>query len=82
MPLIRKRQDWALWLDILKSIKYAYGIRDSLALYRIRKNSISENKILLLKYNWKIYYEIENFSFVKSVLLLLQFIYFFIKKKI
>jgi len=82
MPLIRKRQDWALWLDILKSIKYAHGIKDSLASYRVRKNSISENKILLLKYNWEIYYTTENNSIIKSVFLLIQFIYFYLKKKI
>ncbi len=29
MPLIRKRQDMGLWLNYLKVIPFAYGIRDT-----------------------------------------------------
>ncbi len=44
MPTIRKRQDYAFWLSILKKIDYAYGIQQVLANYTIRNQSISNNK--------------------------------------
>ncbi|SNQ44112.1 glycosyltransferase family 2 protein [Cellulophaga lytica] len=65
MPSIRKRQDYALWLKLLK-ITDAYGLNENLASYRIVSNSISSNKFDLLKYEWKIYREEEKLSFVKS----------------
>ena len=74
MPVIRKRQDWVLWINILKVIKNTKGLDDSLAIYRDRKNSISSNKIQMIKYNWKVYYEVLGFNKFKSVLLMLNFI--------
>ncbi|WBU90702.1 glycosyltransferase family 2 protein [Cellulophaga omnivescoria] len=65
MPSIRKRQDYALWLKLLK-ITDAYGLNLNLASYRIVNNSISSNKLDLLKYEWKIYREEEKLSFIKS----------------
>lgn len=82
MPSIRKRQDWALWLSILKKIDYAKKTPGYLAIYRDRNKSISSNKLNLLKYNWKIYREVEKFSFIKSLFLINQFLFFYLKKKI
>ena len=36
----RKRQDWMVWLTILKKIKRAKPVPESLAFYRIRNNSL------------------------------------------
>ncbi|WP_196892727.1 glycosyltransferase family 2 protein [Aureivirga marina] len=66
MPLIRKRQDYALWLKLLKNTDYAYALEESLAIYRLRENSISSKKIELIKWNWKLFREIEKFSIIKS----------------
>ncbi|WP_066890575.1 glycosyltransferase family 2 protein [Clostridium nigeriense] len=66
VPNIRKRNDDALWLQILKKEKYIYGMPDILMKYRIRSNSISSNKIELVKYHWKLYREIENLSIIRS----------------
>lgn len=82
MPEIRKRQDWALWLSILKLTDKAYGIKEPLAVYRDRSNSISTNKKDLIKYNWAIYRDVEGFSFLKSCVLLIQFVFFYLAKKI
>ncbi|OIQ28384.1 MAG: hypothetical protein BM564_09955 [Bacteroidetes bacterium MedPE-SWsnd-G2] len=69
-PLIRKRQDWALWLKLLRILDIkAYGIKEPLAIYTRRKQSVSSSKLDLIKYNWKVY-QLENISFVKSVILL------------
>jgi glycosyltransferase involved in cell wall biosynthesis len=83
MPSIRKRQDWALWLKILKKTEYAYGINEPLAKYRLRNESISSAKVNLIKFNWKIYREIEGFSRLMSLYYMLQFLlFYFIKKKV
>ncbi len=67
VPNIRKRNDDALWLQILKKEKYIYGMKDILMQYRIRKNSISSNKLDLIKYHWYLYREIEHLSIFRSV---------------
>lgn len=81
-PTIRKRQDWGLWLSIIKKSKRAYGINESLAIYRNRGASISSNKLEMLKYNFRLYNEVEKFTKVKSlILLMLLFLpYHFYKK--
>lgn len=60
MPLINKRQDYGLWLKILKKTDFAYGLPESLATYRIMSNSVSSNKISLLKYHYKLFIEFEK----------------------
>lgn len=55
MPTLRKRQDWALFLSILKKCKVAYSIKEPLAYYRITPKSVSRKKIALLKYNAMVY---------------------------
>ena len=67
IPLIRKRNDYALWLRILKKEKYAVGISDVLMKYRVRSDSLSSNKIELLKYNWQLYRNIEELNMLKSL---------------
>jgi teichuronic acid biosynthesis glycosyltransferase TuaG len=52
---IRKRQDWIMWLEILKQIKTANPVPETLALYRVRTDSISASKLKLLRYNYKVY---------------------------
>ncbi len=68
MPLILKRQDYGLWLDILKRIDYGYAVHEPLALYRVRKNdSVSSNKVKSALYHWKILRELEHVPLLKSV---------------
>lgn len=66
MPIILRRQDYGLWLRLLKKTPFAYALEDKLATYRLRKNSISSNKRKAAAYQWKIYREIEKLSLVKS----------------
>ena len=71
MPTIRKRQDYALWLQLLKKTN-GYGLNEVLALYRTGNASISANKLDLLKYEWKIYREVEGLSLFKSAFYLVS----------
>ena len=68
MPHIRKRQDWGLFLTILRDYqKKVYAIQAPLVYYRMRSHSVSSNKLGLIKYNLRIYREVLGFSKPKSV---------------
>ena len=67
VPNIRKRNDFALWLKILKNTDYCYGLQNELTIYRIREDSISNNKLGLIKYHWELYFRIEKLGLFKSV---------------
>ncbi len=83
MSKIRKRQDWVLWLSIMKKIESTKGLNTSLAIYRNRSNSISSSKFKLLKYNWSVYNQELGFNKVTSFYYLVKFIiHYFFKKYI
>ena len=67
VPDIRKRNDDALWLTMLKKEKYIYGLPEILMKYRLRTHSVSSNKLLLIKYTWQLYRDIEHLSIFTSV---------------
>ncbi|MCJ8314177.1 MAG: glycosyltransferase [Pseudomonadales bacterium] len=76
MPNISKRQDLGLWLRILKITPFAYGIDECLAEYRLgNPKSISGNKINAIKYQWRLYREIEKLSTLKSFNSLLKYLF-------
>ncbi|WP_163409473.1 glycosyltransferase family 2 protein [Flavobacterium ajazii] len=79
----QKRQDWRIWLTILKQIKTAEPVPEPLAFYRIRKDSISASKFKLVKHNFGVYREFHGYNFVFSVLLMMRFLFtqLVIKKK-
>lgn len=66
-PLIRKRQDWGLWLLAVEKAGYARGIQEPLALYRERRNSISGNKLEMLQYNYQVYRKVLGYTRQKSL---------------
>lgn len=68
VPPIRKRNDFALWLKILHTVPKVYGLQESLAVYRVRKSSVSSNKRKLIAYQWKLYRKIEGLGIARSAL--------------
>ena len=71
MPLINKRQDWGLFMRILKDIKICYPVTQPLAYYRKHQNSISSNKTSLITYNISIYKQILGYATLKACLFFL-----------
>ncbi|MNQ83918.1 putative teichuronic acid biosynthesis glycosyltransferase TuaG [compost metagenome] len=71
----QKRQDWRLWLTILKQIQVTKPVPEPLAFYRIRKDSISSSKFKLIKHNFGVYREFHGFNFMFSVLLMTRFLF-------
>jgi glycosyltransferase involved in cell wall biosynthesis len=54
MPLVNKRQDFALWLELLKRFEYAYSSPHVLGAYRVRPGTLSSNKKDAFKYYWRV----------------------------
>lgn len=83
LPLMRKRQDWAYKLRLLKSIREALGVQECLVKYTLRRKSISRNKLSLVKYNIRVYREEIGMSYFKSVAtFLFVFMPYYIYKKL
>ena len=81
---LRKRQDWLLWLAAVKQTKQpVIGIQVALANYRIQSDSMSANKLGLIKYNYAVYKTGLNFSTLKSLYCMVLFLYeyLFVKSK-
>lgn len=74
MPPLRKRQDWALFLTIMKKCKIAYGLQVPLTYYTNRKNSLSKKKLSLVKYNIAVYEKILGYPHFYAVF---YFFFFF-----
>ena len=81
MPIIRKRQDWALWLKILKQCGEAQGVEESLSIYRDRSGSISSNKMEMVKYNWIIFHDVEKLGILRSSWCMFEFMWHYFLKK-
>ena len=66
MPLVRKRQDYGLWLKLLKMVAFAHGINEPLGRYRVHANSISANKAEAAKYTWRLYRDVESLNLCEA----------------
>lgn len=75
IPIIRKNNDYALWLKLLKNGNKVYGIDQILMEYRIIQTSNSFKKRKMIKYFWQVYREQEKFSLIKSTFLLTRYIF-------
>jgi len=74
IPDIKKRNDYVMWLQVIKKEKYLYGIEEPLGSHRIRTEGISSNNKSLVGYHWKVYREIENLSLLKSSYLMVYWV--------
>jgi teichuronic acid biosynthesis glycosyltransferase TuaG len=74
IPNIRKRNDYVMWLSVIKKAGVLYGIDEPLASHRIRKGSLSKKKVNLVGYHWKVYREIEKLSLLKSCYLIVYWV--------
>jgi len=72
---IRKRQDWIMWLIVLKKLKKAYVVPESLAFYRVHEKSISASKTDLLKYNFMVYRKHHKCHFITAVFCMIGFLF-------
>jgi teichuronic acid biosynthesis glycosyltransferase TuaG len=80
-PLIRKRQDFGLFLSALREGATAHLVLDDaghalrLATYRLRPGSVSGNKFKNIPKQWSIYYDFEKLGFVRSIFYMVHWFY-------
>lgn len=66
MPENTKREDFALWLLLLRKGEKAYGMQQILAKYRVHSGQSSAKKLNMAAETWRLYRNIEQLSLVKA----------------
>jgi teichuronic acid biosynthesis glycosyltransferase TuaG len=66
-PKIKTKEDYVLWLKIIKKIKVIIGLNVKLTRYRKTEGSLSSNKLLSLINGYKVYRNYMNFGVIKSL---------------
>jgi teichuronic acid biosynthesis glycosyltransferase TuaG len=70
------RDDYVFWLRLLKEhVNYAYGNKEVLVSYRIRNDSVTANKLKVIRPHWQVLRYVEKLSFIKSCYYLCWWIY-------
>lgn len=68
-------EDYILWLDILKRGYVARNTNTVEALYRVRENSVSSNKLKTLSWQWDIYRNVEKIGLLRSSYYFINYAY-------
>jgi teichuronic acid biosynthesis glycosyltransferase TuaG len=72
-PRVRYNEDLALFLEVLKKVHSARGIKEVLAYYRIHENSGSQNKIRMIKPFFEVLHDQQHINyFFCSILLVIH----------
>ena len=82
MPDLRRRQDAATWLQVLKAGNDCYGVDEVLAQYRRAANSLSSNKFKAVKGVWQLYREIEKLSLPFSCYCFVRYAFLAVWKRV
>jgi teichuronic acid biosynthesis glycosyltransferase TuaG len=65
-PKIKTKEDYVLWLNILKKISNIKGINKNLTYYRKRKNSLSSNLIVSIINGFNVYRNYMKMGYLES----------------
>lgn len=83
MPLVRKGQDTATWLKLMREQNLtAYGLQQVLNAYRQVQGSISSNKFKALKRTWHTYRKLEKLPFFQSCYFFTHYVWQAIKRRL
>lgn len=83
MPLVRKGQDTATWLMLMRQHQLkAYAVQEVLSNYRQVKGSISSNRLGALKRTWHTYYHLEKLPFYKALYYFSHYVVNAIKRRL
>lgn len=82
MPDVRRGQDTATWWKILKETHYAYGLDESLAIYRRTTNSLSANKMKAIRRTWHLFRKVEGLSILESIIPFVGYAFNAVKRRL
>jgi len=74
------KEDFVLWLRILKNNVSIYGLNEDLTLWTKSKSSLSSSTLQKIIDGFRVYYTYMNFSFIKSVYYLILLSVNYLKK--
>ena len=66
-PKIKTKEDYVLWLKIIKKINIIKGLENKLTFYRKTKGSLSSDKLLSLINGYKVYRDYMKYGVTKSL---------------
>ena len=81
-PNLGMCEDHALWLNLLKTVDWAQGLNVPLTRYRVRRDSLSANKLHAAKYSWKLLSEVERLQFPRALYYFVRYAYFASAKRV
>ncbi len=61
------RDDYVYWLEMLKDIDYAFGNQEVLVSYRLRRSSVTSNKLRMIIPQWSVLRRVERLSLLSCV---------------
>ncbi len=82
MTLRRSGQDYSTWLNLMRDGTKAYGINEPLTKYRVRKNSLSANKLKSISQVWDIQRKDEGINTLSAIINVIFFILNAAKKRL
>jgi len=74
-------EDTGTWLNILKKVKFAYGLQKELSAYRQVPNSLSHNCKARFLRNWILYRKVENLSLCDSIKNYIKYVKYVLTKR-
>jgi len=74
------RDDYVYWLTLLKKVDYAYGNKDILVDYRLRKTSVTADKKRMIIPQWKVLRRVEKLSLLTCIYNITCWIFISIRK--
>mgnify|MGYP001248091228 CR=1 FL=1 len=81
-PNLKRRNDYILWLEVLKKSKFGYCLEENLARYRLNETGLSSNKFLNIIYYLKVIKLSYKFWFIIfPVTMPIYLLFILIKKK-
>ena len=81
-PNIKTKEDYIVWLRLLRNRDYIYGLNQELTVWKKSKNSLSSNLMNNFKDVFLVFYKYEGFAFFKSLFFTLRLTVFFLIKNI
>ena len=80
-PIIKTKEDYALWLSFAKNNIHIAGINKYYSSWRKNKNSLSSNLILKFVNGFKVYYKYEKKNIILSLLFTVRLAIYYVNKK-
>lgn len=73
---LRGREDYGLWLKLLESETYVYGLDEVLADYRVVNGSVSRNKWDMAKGQWRVFRQSARLPVIQACLCMITWAFF------